>query len=215
MVLTFPLSTSAFADRLGIISAPLVLKDNREVSGMGSGQIIEADLAPALWTADVVTRPWRATEARRLEALINAVIRSKESFYLYDPRKAVPAKDPHGTTLGSSAVKIKAVANNKSMSLKGLPAGYQLSVGDHLAFDYGSNPTRRAFHELAEDITADGSGDTTSFEVSPFIRSGAAADISVTLVKPAVKVRIVPNSLSIRQLGAVFSQISFAVVQKL
>lgn len=215
MALTFPLSTADLADRLGIVSAPLVLKDNREVSGMGSGQIIEADLAPALWTADVVTRPWRAIEARRLEALINAVIRSKESFYLYDPRKAVPALDPKGATLGSSTVKINSVPSNKSLTLKGLPANYKLSAGDHLAFDYGSNPTRRAFHEIAEDITASSGGTTAAFEVSPFIRTGAVADINVTLVKPAVKVRIVPGSLSIRQIDAAFSQISFSAVQKL
>lgn len=214
MSLTFPLSLAEFANKLGIQTAPLVLKDNRELSGMGSGQIIEADLAPSLWSADVSTRPWRAIDARRLEALANAIIRSMGSFYLYDPRKAVPALDPGGAILGASAVKIASLPDAKSISLKGLPAGYALSVGDELAFDYGT-PARRAFHEIAEDVTANGSGITAAFEVSPFIRPGAAVNLAVTLIKPAVKVRIVPGSLSIRQVDAAFTQISFSVVQKL
>ncbi|MGN6146873.1 MAG: hypothetical protein ACTHOP_25165 [Mesorhizobium sp.] len=214
MALTFPLSLAEFADKLGLLAAPLVLRDNRELSGMGSGQIIEADLSPSLWGADVTTRPWRAIDARRLEALANAVIRSKGSFYLYDPRKAVPAFDPGGAVLGASVVKIASLPDAKSMGLKGLPADYKLSVGDHLCFDYGS-PARRAFHEIAEDVTADGSGVTGAFEVTPFIRPGAAVDLVVTLFKPAVKMRIVPGSLSIRPVDAASSQISFSVVQKL
>lgn len=214
MSLTFPLSLADFADKLGLQAAPLVLRDNRELFGMGSGQIIEADLSPSLWGADVTTRPWRAIEARRLEALANAVIRSKGSFYLYDPRKAVPALDPGGAVLGASAVKIASLPDAKSMGLKGLPAGYRLSVGDHLCFDYG-NPARRAFHEIAEDVTADGSGVTDAFEVNPFIRPGATVDLIVTLVKAAVKVRIVPGGLAVRPLDDAYSQISISVMQKL
>jgi len=214
MALTFPLATSVFADVIGIQSAPLRPKPGRELSGMGSGQIIEADLTPTLWVADVVTRPWRAEMARRVEAMVNAVIRSKGTVYLYDPRKAVPVSDPGGTILGASAVKINSVPDAKSLSLKGLPASYKLSVGDYLAFDYG-DPARRAFHEIAEDITANGSGVTGAFEVSPFIRAGATANLTVTLVKPAFKAKIVPGSVDVRQLDAAFSQISFSVVQKL
>lgn len=213
MALTFPLSLSDFADTLGIRQVKWLLQDNRELSGMGSGQILQADLAPSLWTAEVTLRPWKTNDARRIEAKINAVIRSNGSFYLGDPRKCVPALDPGGTVLGSSAVKIASLPDNKSMTLKGLPASYKLSVGDYLSFDYGS-PSRRAFHEVAEDITANGSGVTGAFEVSPFIRPGAAVDQAVTLVKPAMKCIIKPGSLDVSYSGG-FTNITFSVVQKL
>ena len=214
MALTFPLSTAAFADILGIVTASLKLNTNRELSGMGSGQTLEADLSPELWIADVATRSWRAGDARRHEALVNAIVRSMGTFYLYDPRKAVPRLDPGGVILGAATVQINSLPDAKSMSLKGLPADYKLSVGDHLSFDYGT-PARRAFHELAEDVTANGSGVTPAFEVSPFIRTGAATNLVVTLVKPTVKVKIVPGSLDPKQVDASFSQLSFSVVQKL
>jgi hypothetical protein len=143
------------------------------------------------------------------------MIRSQGSFYLYDPRHPGPTLDPKGTILGSSAVKINSLPDSKSMTLKGLPAGYKLSVGDYLHFDYGT-PSRRAFHEFAEDTTADGGGVTPAFEVSPFIRPGATVDLSVTLIKPAMKCIIRPGSVEAGSTGnIVTSQLSFSVVQKL
>lgn len=215
MALTFPLPVADFADTIGISQVKWLLQDNREFSGLGSGQILQADLGPSLWQADVNLREWYHVEARRIEAKINAVIRSKGSFYLYDPRHSSPALDPGGMMLGASAVKINSLPDAKSMSLKGLPAAYKLSVGDYLHFDYGS-PSRRAFHEISEDVTANGSGVTGAFEVSPFIRPGAAADLSVTLVKPAMKCIIRPGTLDAGSTGnIVTTQIGFSVVQKL
>ncbi|TPM92732.1 hypothetical protein [Mesorhizobium sp. B2-1-3A] len=204
---------AGFADIIGMQTAKWLLQDNREFSGMGSGQILQADLGPQLWTASIMLRAWRATEARRIEALLNAVIRSAGSFYLYDPRKAVPARDPRGVILGASAVQINSLPDSKSMSLKGLPAGYRLTAGDYLAFDYG-DPARRAFHELAEDATASGGGITPAFEVNPFIRPGAVVNAAVTLIRPAMKCIIKPGSMDTGNSGSL-SQISFAVIQKL
>jgi hypothetical protein len=214
MSLTFPLALTAFADLIGVSQVKWGLKDNRELSGMGSGQIIEADLAPMLWQGDVTLSEMYHADARKIEAKLNAVIRSAGSFYLYDPRTAYPYADRDGTTLGSSTVTIKAKADAKSLSLQGLPAGYVLTEGDYLHFDYG-DPARRWFGEIAEGVTADGTGDTSTFEVSPFLPAATAADIAVTLIKPAMACRIVPGSLSVQTTGnTVTTQISFSVIQK-
>lgn len=211
MSYTFPLSVAVLADTLGIGSLKWTTQNNRELSGLGSGQILEADLAPQLRTADVTLRERYHDEAQEIEAKLNAIVRSIGSLYLYDPRRPYPKADPDGTTLGSSTVTIKAKADAKSLSLQGLPAGYLLSAGDPIAFDYGS-PARRWFGEVAEAVTADGSGDTATFEVSPFLPAAAAADIAVTLIRAAMKCRIVPGSLNV-QVGTLTSVISFSVVQ--
>lgn len=210
MALTFPLALADFADVIGIQSVKWRLQDNRELSGMGTGQILQADLAPALWTADVTLRPWRTNEAREIEAKINAVVRSIGSFYLYDPRKAVPKSG--ASALSGKTVTIKAVADNKSLSLTGLPASYTLTAGDYLSFDYDGS-TRRWFGEVSESVTADSSGDTATFEVSPMLPSAAAAAIEVTLVKPSMKAIITPGSLDV-QYSAGFTTIAFSVTQK-
>ncbi|TPN44464.1 hypothetical protein FJ981_28115 [Mesorhizobium sp. B1-1-4] len=215
MALTFPLSLAAFADLLDVTSVKWALQDNREFSGMGSGQILEADLAPQLWQGDVTLGEAYHYETRKIEAKINAVIRSLGSFYLYDPRTAAPYADRDGAILGASTVQINSLPDNKSMTLKGLPAGYIITAGDYACWDYGS-PTRRAFHEFSEDITANGSGVTGAVEVSPFIRPGAAINQVVTLIKPAMKCKIKPGSFSVGSTGnTVTSQISFSVIQKL
>lgn len=210
MSLTFPLATADFADVIGIQQVKWQIKDNRELSGLGTGQILQADLAPGLWSAEVTLRPWRTNDAREIEAKINAVVRSIGSFYLYDPRKAVPKSG--SAALSGKTVSIKAKADAKSLSLKGLPAAYTLTAGDYLSFDYGTD-TRRWFGEVAETVTADSSGDTGSFEVSPFLPSAAAADVTVTLVKPSMKAIIVPGSLSVSY-AAGFTTIGFNTMQK-
>lgn len=215
MSLIFPLSVSTFADIIGVSQVTWSLKDNRQRSTVGSGDILEADLAPQLWTGDVVLTEKYHFENRKIEAKINAVIRSIGTVYLYDPRTPGPYADRDGAILGSSTVQINSLPDAKSMSLKGLPSGYALTAGDYLSFDYG-DPARRAFHQIAEDITADSSGVSPAFEVSPFIRSGAAVDAAVTLFKPAMKCRIDPGSFSGGKStqNTVTSQISFSVTQK-
>src|SRR5690349_8319459 len=97
MSLTFPLSLAEFADLIGVSQVKWGLSDNRELSGLGSGQILEADLAPQLWQGDVTLSEKYHADARKIEAKLNAVIRSMGSFYLYDPRHMYPAADPNGS----------------------------------------------------------------------------------------------------------------------
>lgn len=216
MAITYPLALSQFADIIGMRQVKWQLQDNRELSGMGSGQVLQAKLAPSLWTADVSLHEWYHADAARIEAKLQVLIEQMGSFYLYDPRKKAPTLDPAGVILGASTVRIASLPTPATISLKGLPAGYGLSVGDWLAFDYGSNPTRRAFHRIAEDVTASGAGTTTAFNVTPFIRPGAAVDAVVTLIKSAMKCIIKPGSVEIGSTdNIVTTQISFSVIQKI
>lgn len=216
MALTFPLAASVLADTLGISSVKWRLQDNREFSGLGSGQIVEVDLAPSLWAGEVELYERYHADMRAIEAKINAIIRSSGTFYLYDPRLPYPSTDPDGTLLAPyTNVQIASLPDAKSMSLKNCRPNFTIPAGSYLSFDYGSSPTRRAFHEFAEDATTNGSGVSSVFEVSPFIRPGAAVNQVVTLLKPAMRARIVPNSFQPQSAGALTSTASFSVIQKL
>lgn len=215
MAVTFPAPITYIADLLRVPSRSFTLMTQQEVSGLGSGQILVADLAPALWVADIETKPMRRPEAHELLARLDTLDGALNSFYLYDPWKCAPTSDPRGELLGSSAVKIYALdINNKEMRLYGLPAGYVLTAGDYLAFDYGSNPIRRALHRIVNTVTADGSGITPAFEVRPHIRPGAATDIAVALVKAAAKMFLEPGSLSVSGQGGM-TVISFRAIQRI
>lgn len=196
MALTFPLSVADFADKLKIQSVEWKLQRYDELSGLGTGAVLSAQLAPPRWTAKVNLAPMLNGEAFQVQALIE-VLDPMASFYLYAPQQPYPQSDPDGSILGASTPAVRTVgSDNKSFSLKGLPVGYVISVGDMIAFDYGSNPTRRALHRVMETQVATAGGNTVLFEVRPHLRPGIAIDLPVTLIKPAAKMLIVPGSFS-------------------
>lgn len=195
MAISFPLSIAAFADTLPISSVRWWLNAQQEFSGLGSGEFLGAELGPSYYMGEITIAKIDSREAIAIEADIASLDGSMNTFYLYDPRAQYPRLDPKGELLGASTPSIQALfANNKSMTIAGLPVGYQLSKGDYLAFNYGSNPVRRAFHQIVEPATAGAGGVTPAFEIRPHFRPGAAIGLAVTLVKPAAKVAIVPKS---------------------
>ncbi|MGB3327781.1 MAG: hypothetical protein WBA46_02440 [Thermomicrobiales bacterium] len=213
MTIVYPLALDVFADKLHIESLKARPGHQQELSGQGSGGILAADVAPALREFDVACIPLYHDVAGEVLALIESLGGAINPFYLYDPRKKAPATDPDGTILGGAVVTISALnANNKAISLAGLPAGYTLTAGDLLSWDYGVNPARRAFHRVVESVTAAGDGATPQFEVRDFIRPGSTVGTAVTLIKPAMKCKMLPGSLDDAAQG-MFTTISFSVRQ--
>ena len=215
MALNLPLSLNDFADRLKITEVKWKLQRYDELSGLGTGDVLAAELAPPRISGDVTIGPMYHNQAAAIQALIE-VLEPAQSFYLYDPKKKYPIADPDGSIFGSSTPVIFTVGvNNKSMQVSGLPAGYVLSLGDWISFDYGSNPVRRAFHRIVETATANGSGVTPSFEVRPHFRPGVTTGLAVTLIKPAPKVFIMPDSFDPGTARGLFTEgMSFQVMQR-
>lgn len=192
-----PLSIEAFADKLRIQSVKWHLQRYDELSGLGSGQIIAAQLSPPKWMADVSMAASVSTDidhALGIQALVESLDGSLRAFYLYAPQSAFPQADPTGSILGSSSPTLHTIgADNRSIRIGGLPSGYTITAGDMLAFDYGSNPTRRALHRVVETATASG-GVTPLFEIAPPLRAGASTGAAIHLRKPAAKMVMVPGS---------------------
>ncbi len=106
-------------------------------------------------------------------------------------------------------------AGGRTVSLKGLPAGYKLTLADKLQIAYATSPVRNAFLEIDENIVADSSGITSQFEVFPNAPTGVAINDVVTLAKPACKVFIAPGSHNPGlAAGLMTSGASFKVIEK-
>ena len=181
----------------------------------GAGEVLVADLGPKLWKGDVTLDKMRHEDAAEIQALIEALDGSINTFNLYDPRKKYPRADPRGVLLGSATPVISAVlSSNKEFSISGLPAGYVLSAGDFSAFNYGSNPLRRAFHRIVNTVVANASGVASSIEVRPHFRPGIVTGLQVTLIKPSARVKIVPESFNSGiGRGAMTDGMAFQVIQ--
>ncbi|NTJ00358.1 hypothetical protein G6L07_08470 [Agrobacterium rhizogenes] len=216
MTVTYPYALSVFADLLKIASVVWDVQRNDELSGSGDGRVWQAELAPPLWTGTVTLADMYNAEAKQIAARIRKLHGAQEALFLYDPLSKYPQADPDGAALGASAVKVAAVGGNfDALSLKGLPASYVLTVGDKMQIAYSSNPTRYAFLEVSETVVANASGITATFSVFPFVPTGIAAELMVTLTKPACKCIIMPGSSNPGTAsGPITSGLTFKVIQK-
>lgn len=214
MALSFPLSVANLADLISIQTVSWNLVDRQEVSGLGTGELLAADLGATLWEADVSSRPYPHRQAHALQAKLGALRGALNAFYLYDPKGCYPQADPGGTLVTGSTVVVASVeSNRRELSLSGLPANYVITAGDYLAITYLS--ARRSLYLVVTGATADGSGDLGPIELAPHIRTGVAAADSVDLIKPAAKVKLVPGSLAVEQASVTTSRIRFRAQQTL
>lgn len=197
MAYSFPLSLAQFMDILPIREMTFDLPETMELSETGGGEVLAADLGTRLWQGEIQLGDMTADEAAEALAMLDVLRRAAGSFMVHDKRRPAPRSDLNGAALSGFAVKLASVSGNtREVTLSGLPAGFQLLRHDYLAFSYGTNPTRYALHRIASPATANGSGVTGLFEVSPNIRPGWVANAAVSLVKPACKARILPGSVN-------------------
>ena len=215
MALTLPLATADLVDLLRIRDVAWNLMDQEEVSGLGSGEGLTADLGPKLWEGECTTVDIRTADLEKWKARFHILDGSNNAFYLYNPSVAYPETDPDGTALAGASVTVLAIeANRKEMSLAGLPAGFVVPWGAYASITGGS-PSRTALVHLAADATADGTGETGNVEFRPHLRSWITAGMAVTLIKPVAKVKLVPRSLRSESVGQSTSRLRFTARQTL
>ncbi|MGL5166631.1 MAG: hypothetical protein ACRC9K_12160 [Afipia sp.] len=216
MAIVYPYALPVLADRLAIASVVWDIQRNDEMSGIGDGRVWQAELAPPLWTADVVLSDDLHNEVKQVAALIRKLHGSQESFMLYDPLSMYPQADPKGLILGAHFVQLKTIgANRQSVSLKGLPGGYTLTLADKMQVLYASGGSRNFFCEVSDTITANEDGETAEFEIFPHVPVGVAADDAVVLKRPACKVFVPPNAFKPGTArGAITSGATFKVIER-
>ena len=192
----FPLDRDSFMGALKIASMSMAPSDNLISTALGDGTVLDDQLGERHWGGTVMVQRGSTSDMRRQKALMNIVRTAGATFLAYDTSANYPLSDPLGFVLGSAAVTLNSVAaDGTALSLAGLPVGYALTLGDHLGFQYGSDPVRFALHEVAEPtVLADGSGVTPEFKVTGPVRPGAQIGASVDLVRACCKAKIVPGS---------------------
>jgi hypothetical protein len=168
------------------------------------GTGIETELADPRWLLDIVTAPLDYHDHMRMEGWTGRVRTiSAGRFYGFDPRRRRPraySQDvvPPAPTLGA------AIPANppRLVTLAGLPAGYQLSAGDHIGYTASNNV--RSVHRLVADATANGAG-VAIVSVLPRILLAAPAGSAVSLDRPLVLMHMLPGSIEtpINQVGTV------------
>jgi hypothetical protein len=215
MAISYPRTDIMSAVRWSDASSPLTLMERQEQSRTAGGITIGKDLGPALWMASLATAALTQAQALAFEAMLNSLDGVIQSFEVGDMRCAAQYLLDYPTGNYADTGSLKTVnANNKALSLKGLPAGLKISAGSYLSFDYG---TSRALHQIMESTTADGSGNTSEFDVRPFIRPGwtISPTTAVKLKNPRGIFKLLPGSVSSKMQGGANCVVSFQAVQYL
>lgn len=211
MAITYPRTDIMTAAKFGDPNDFMPVS-RQELSRQASGATTAKDLGSAIWFASYTTTPMQTADAVTFEAILNSLDGAIHPFTLYDNRRPYPLAHSAGDF--DDDAEIKSVGSNgRSIALENLPEGFTLSVGDYLAFDYGSNPTHRALHQVMEQAVADSSGDTPEFEIRPHLRAGAAAGDDVILKKPSGLFVLIPGSIAWPRRGPPLTAISFKAVQ--
>lgn len=213
MVVAFPRSDVFSGVRFAPDGYRFQLMQRQEFSRQANGITRGKDFGSALWIANYSTLPLDIDDALDFEAILNSLDGVLGSFYAGDLRRPYPRLDPKGEAIAGSNPQISWFGvNGKSLALSGLPPGYVLSRGDYLSFDYGAGPSR-AYHQVMEPATADGSGETGGLELRPHIRPGAIVGASVTLAKPTAVMSLLPGSIEQRMIDGINTVISFQAIQ--
>ncbi len=223
MAMTYPLALADFMDLLRVVDARLELERPQQFNSLRGGELLAAELAPPYWHGQISLAPMPSRDADQVAARLEALGVPGRAFEICHPHRIGPRADPLGAALaGHSPVIEVAPVQADQITIGGLPSGYVLSPGDFLAFDYDPGTgSRRALHRLVEGGAASGTSAHGGYkagplEVAPYIRPGAAAGASITLVRPACLAVLVPNTVSsgITQ-GSVTSGVAFEFRQKL
>lgn len=194
MPLTYPLSYAQFLGALRVAEVTFRLSHPQEHTRLGDGTVISASLGASLWAGTIRLAQANHPRHAQMEALLALMDQPGATFLCHDPRYVRPASDPSGSILGSRTVTIHSVAGNlRELRITGLPSGYVLSSGDMLAFQYGANPVRYALHRVVIGGTASSTGLSPMLEVVPNLRPGAVTGLTVTLIRPACKARLLPD----------------------
>lgn len=195
MAISFPLSISQFWDDLKLMagSTEIELRAFRKQSVDGAGNTLSSGRAVGKWGADLLVAPAHYIDSGKVEAMFKVLLGRDGTFLAYDKRRPGPAADPTGAILGAATVLISSKgSNNRSLALKGLPAGYSLTKGDRGSVSYAGGKV--FYFEFAESGNANGSGVTAELEVQPFLPAALAVNDIVTLIKPCGKFKIVAGS---------------------
>jgi hypothetical protein len=191
---SFPLALSEFWKLLRFASRPeFELMQFKQQTMDGGGNIMSAKFGQPKWRCDVATTNGRHDADMDIQALIKALAGRDGTFLAYDIRRPFPKSDPVGTRISGYTPSVRTVgSDNRSLSLKGVRNGYDLTIGDYLLIKNGTG--LRSLHQLMESASTDGVGQTQVFEVQPFLPTWIAVDQAVDLAQPAGKFKIVAGS---------------------
>lgn len=190
MTITFPVD---FLSDFPGWSTEFDLLYRQEQSRSANGKSYAKDLGSPLWKATYQSRSLWPNELDYWLARMKALENGLQTFKAWRLSRTYPIAYPRGSWPTGGAFSGSGQVNSitgKAISLKGLPPGYIVSIGDFV--QVGASD----LYQALETVTANGAGVTGSFEVRTFVWPTSLVNAAAKLVKPSCIMTLVPDSLS-------------------
>jgi hypothetical protein len=187
----------------------ILSSQNISQTGGGAQPVVQVGLD--LWTGDWETRrPLKPNAFDRMKALMHSLQGSALPFWGRDTTRCRPIGYPGVETPGDfSGILDDVNANNKQVTITGLPSGYKAKAGDFFAFSSAGN---RYYHQILEDQNASG-GSLSNIEVRPHISPNWVDGSTVDFLKPKMRMKLIPGSLRMDRAPSGFGTIAFSGIQ--
>lgn len=185
------------------------LNYRQEQSRTAGGKTFVKDLGSPLWTLKATTAALRLDDALDYEAILETLDGGVQPFMAYDLRRPYPRQHADGV-FGDNGAVASVGGDNKSLSVSGLDAGFQVSRGDYLVID---TPGGKKLHLVCENSTASPSGVLAGFEVRPHLWPATGVGQAVRFKKPAIPMTMLPGSIAKTQMGGLHTSITFSAMQ--
>lgn len=185
------------------------------------GRIQVAELGPAVWTMRYETVPLAEANGAAWEAWLSSLRGGRRLFKAWHPYRRYGLAYPNGYTgltraiggaFTGAATLISLGVGRDAATIAGLPAGYQVTPGDMISWDYLTDS--RELRRAVEPATASAGGIAT-VTIEPVARPGPPINAAVDLARAWCHAAIDPASIDVKWSAGRRAVVSFAATQSL
>lgn len=195
-----------------IVDQRFQLVSRQEFSRTASGVTLGKDMGPALWQASFTTHPMYFEDALGVEARLNSLDGVMSGFYAGDIRRRMPKAHSDGSFADTGTIG-SVNSNNRMLTINGLPAGFVISAGDYMEYDYGNGGSLRALLQVVNNVTASAGGIATDVEFRPHIPVGTLSGAAVRFKNPKALFTLNTEGVTQSIVDGCFTQLSFSATQ--
>lgn len=196
MAISFPLSLASFFEGLRLTQQSFMLGEAMSRTGeTGAGELLTSGSGTRLWQGSLNIAPSPARDLEEVIADIDLLREPGASFLVGDMTHQTLRNDPTGAIADANpCVVVNASANEKELTIEGMPAGFVLAKGDHFSVPHVDGT--RSYYRCAQSATFDGgfTPPRVTIEVRPHLSAKVIAARPIEFHKPALKAVYVPNS---------------------
>ncbi len=218
MSVTYPLALPSCVTE----SLAFELERQESIAPEQGGRLVSIELGPALWRASYAMQPRNERDFDLWRGFISSLRGSSKLFYGRDVRRKWPRAyrgvgftdltRAGGGAFDGTATSFELNGARDEIDLTGLPAGFEIAIGDYLDFRWDT--WKRSLHRIVTDLNADGSGEGT-WTLEPRVETVVPDDAVVNFTAPCCTMALLPGSVDVRAESGRQRRVSFDAKQHL